>query len=222
MDELLLIDNWTTQTLYAPPTNMSGSLPLPTDSQGNTLPLAGIFTVDSGAPNTRADGSQRINVTQPIGDAGPLLQSGLSPQLVQQIAMQPFRSFSTLLQQRGVDSQAIQILLNAATFTQGSRVAGKINLNTASAAVLETVPGVTTSIASAIVRQQWTGFRAGRFGDGARDNRFADPRSPTISLWAAIRGLFGLGAATMTVWAMPWRPWCGFRAARRRLSTGTG
>jgi hypothetical protein len=50
-------------------------------------------------------------------------------------------------------------LLSGVTFTGNTRLQGKINLNTAPQAVLETVPNVTPEIASAIVAQQTAGFQ---------------------------------------------------------------
>lgn len=160
-DELLLVKGWTGQTLYqAPPSAASGDLL--TDADGAALPLASLLTVDGGTPNTRADGSPRVNLGQPGADPEALTRAGVSPEVAQQVAGRaPLASFSALLALPGVGgTQAAGPLLDAVTFTEGKRVEGKINLNTAPSAVLRTFPAVTPDIASAIVSRQSSGFRA--------------------------------------------------------------
>jgi hypothetical protein len=152
VDEVLLVDNWTAQILYQPATTQTSTNPLPTDAQGNILPLASLVTVDSGAPNTQADGSARINVTSPTANLGSL---GFRPNQINQVRQA--RSFQQLLSIQGVSSNQAQQLLDRATFSTG-RLTGKINLNTASQSVLMSVPGMTSSIASAIMTQQQSGF----------------------------------------------------------------
>ena len=127
-DELLLVKGWTGQTLYqAPPSAASGDLL--TDSAGTALPLASLLTVDSGAANTRADGSPRLNLGQPGADPSALTQAGVSADLAMQIAARaPVTSFSALLALPGVDSQTAKTLLDVVTFTNDKRVEGKINL----------------------------------------------------------------------------------------------
>lgn len=153
VDELLLIDNWTAQTVYQPITNASGTNPAPTDANGNVLPLAALFTVDSGAPNTQASGSPRLMlsaaVLQRLGVRNP------------PAAATRATSFQQLFQQLRVSSNIQQQILNEVTFsnpTTITRLPGKINLNTATQAVLQTIPNITSSMASSIVSQQSTGF----------------------------------------------------------------
>lgn len=159
-DELLLVKGWTGQTLYqAPPSAASDQLL--TDADGVSLPLASLFTVDSGAPNTRADGAPRLNLGQPGTDPAALIQAGVSPGLAYQIAAQaPFASWSALLALPATQSEAANPLLDIVTFTNDKRTEGKINLNTAPQAVLRTLPAVTPGLASAIVSHQSEGFHS--------------------------------------------------------------
>ena len=159
VDELLLIKNWTGNDLYAPATTVS-STPLPADDQGQTLPLASIVTVDSGSPNVRADGSARINLGQRGGNlASSLRAAGIGAGLAARIAQEaPYTSFRTLFTQVQATTDDEQRLLNAVTFTTNTRNTGKINLNTASQAVLLTIPNMTQAIAGTIVNQQSSGF----------------------------------------------------------------
>lgn len=159
VDELLLVDNWTAQTLYQPITASSGggstSTSQPTDSQGNILPLASIITVDSESPNTQASGSARITPTQALANAGITLRRG-------QTAPTTFAQVLTTAPAIANNANAVQQLLNTMSDSGTNTVAkGKINLNTASQAVLQTVlqaSGMSTGIASAIQSQQASGF----------------------------------------------------------------
>lgn len=187
VDESLLVDNWTGQTLYQAQQSSSTSTPLPTDSLGNTLPIASLVTVDSGAPNTQASGTARIRITsnrvaQQLGL--PIPRNGNSPAV-------NATSFTQLFGQGGMNPQAEQNVLNQVTFTTSTRLAGKINLNTAPQAVLQTVPGVTQAIASAIVAQQSAGFQT--FGQLATVNGI------TPGVLAQCADYFSVGSDTWIV-----------------------
>lgn len=159
VNESLLVDNWTGQTLYQPPTAQQDSTqPLPVDINGNNLPIAALVTVDSGCPDTQASGAARIYMRtatpqqlSALGINSGAGQNGNS-------AIQQARQSATFAQLFAlIPASRQEQALNTVTFTN-SRWLGKINLNTASEAVLNTVPGMTTSIASAIVAQQASGF----------------------------------------------------------------
>jgi len=173
VDELLLVRYWTAQTLYQPVTNTTGTVP--EDASGNALPLASMLTVDSGAPVTMANGKPRINLSQPVSNPSQLIQAGVSAGAVQQIASGGvYQSFQNLLAVPNLSRSDIKALLNSVTFTpagspggtpggppggaSSSRSVGKINVNTASESVLETIPHLTQDIASAIVDHQTEGF----------------------------------------------------------------
>jgi general secretion pathway protein K len=163
VDELLLVDNWTAQTLYAPPTSGTmGNAPLPTDAQGNVLPLIDLFTVDSGAPNTQASGSARTNFATGVS-RGTLRQLGLPMTLLNTgppaNRTARYTNFAGLLAARGLSTTAVQQLLNIATFSAaGTRTTGKVNINSAPQAVLEALPNMTTAEASTIVGQQSSSY----------------------------------------------------------------
>jgi DNA uptake protein ComE-like DNA-binding protein len=169
LDELLLVRYWTAQTLYQPMTNTTATVP--EDSRGNALPLAAVLTVDSGAPDTMANGRPRVNLSQPSRNPNQLTELGVSAGAAQQIAAGgTYQSFQTLLAVPNLSESDEKALLNGVTFSHGGsssgpqtgsqagRVLGKINLNTASESVLETIPNVTPGIASSIVDHQTDGF----------------------------------------------------------------
>lgn len=160
LDELLLVKGWTARTLYAPLDNTitTGSSTLPEDINGNLLPLAAMLTVDSGASNTQTDGSARLNLGAGGLNGAALTALGIDGNTAALIvANGPYTSFQNLLSTPGLSQQAITQLLNAAAFTADTRVEGKINLNTATQAVLETLPNMTAEIADEIVSRQSSG-----------------------------------------------------------------
>lgn len=158
-DELLLVKSWTTGTLYQ--TGQTAIGQALTDHQGNSLPLAAMLTVDSGASNTRPDGQPRVNLGKPNPDVSGLTQAGIRQDIARRIASQaPIQSFSALFALPGMQSQTMKQLLDAVTFTDQKRITGKINLNTATEAVLKTIPNITPAIAEAIVSRQTDGFHS--------------------------------------------------------------
>jgi type II secretory pathway component PulK len=176
VSELLLVDNWTAQNLYQASTSMSSSglttpaaslggvstsaQPLPADTLGNSIPLAALFTVDAGAPNNQASGSARINFNTRNLNRNVLRRLGITGNLLNRVvARAPYTSFRTLLSVPGMNRTAMTNLLNSAGFGTATRTTGKLNLNTATLATLQTVPNLPQAVASAIVTQQNTGFQ---------------------------------------------------------------
>lgn len=160
VDELLLVKNWTAQTLYGPPTLAADSQMLP-DADGNALPLASMLAVDGGAANARADGQPRLNLGRPGADPAALAKAGLRPELAMKIAAQsPFTSFRALFAIPDMTPDAIGPLLDAVTFTDKPRLTGNVNVNTAPQAVLRTLPGITPALAAAIAARQADGFHS--------------------------------------------------------------
>ena len=170
VNELLLIHNWTGQTIYQAPTT-STTLTLGTDQYGNTLPLAALFTVDSGAPNTSSTGAALVNLSTRNVSANSLRTLGVTPAVATYVAAHaPYTSFAQLFGPPPAPSRANpnpmnlrnltdeSQLLNAATFSTGTRTTGKINLNTATQPVLQTVTNLPTSAASSIIAQQSTAY----------------------------------------------------------------
>ena len=159
LDELLLIKNWTGNMLYQPQTTVTSSAGPIVDAAGVALPLASVLTVDSGSPNTRADGSARIDLSQRNILPARLRAAGISAPVAAQIAQRaPFTSFQRLFTLVQMNATDIGQLLNIATFSAATRSTGKINLNTASQSVLMTIPNMTQSVAATIVTQQSAGY----------------------------------------------------------------
>jgi DNA uptake protein ComE-like DNA-binding protein len=176
VNELLLVNNWTAQTLYQPASSTGQSsqtssdlstststASLPTDTNGQVLPLASLMTVDSGSPNTQASGSARVSLSSALGSIRPRLSP---PTLTSASRSTSFQQLFTNVPQLRTSANETT-LLNTVTFlstTTGTsaasqRIVGRVNLNTASQAVLQMVPGMPSSAISTIVSQQSTGFQ---------------------------------------------------------------
>lgn len=191
VSELLLVKGWTARTLYEAPEETT-AVTAPTDDNGQILPPAALLTTVGGAPNTRADGTPRVNLNVANVNPAALAQFGIPPQLAPQIAAQaPFSSYAQLLLLPGVSADTAQQLLDGATFAPGQRLEGKINVNTASEAALLTLPNMTPDVASAIVARQTDGFAS--LGDLAT--------VPGLSggLLAQLADSFALGSDTWVV-----------------------
>jgi len=169
LSELLLVKGWTAETLYGTQHDgiVSTAISLE-DANGNPLPLVSVLTTDSGAPNRQATGQARVNLNQRNPNSAALQQFtsslqrlGLTAAQASQITSRmPIGSFQALLTLPGIAPTEQRQLLNGAGFSGATRLQGMINLNTASQAVLDTIPNVTPEIASAIVAQQSTGFQS--------------------------------------------------------------
>ncbi|MDR3707043.1 MAG: type II secretion system protein GspK [Capsulimonadaceae bacterium] len=160
VDELLLVKNWTAETIYQTPPIQPTTDQYPTDANGVSLPLAALLTVDSGAPNTTASGGARINVSTRSISAASLIRAGVtSASAYRIVARAPFRTFEALLIVPGLSTADKRALLNNVKFTASTaRVTGKYNLNTVTEGVLLTLPTVQQDIAGSIVEQQSSGF----------------------------------------------------------------
>ena len=81
LSELLLIRSWTANTLYNADTGVTPLITLPTDLLGNRLPLISLLAIQSGAPNTQANGNARLNLNRPVLPPNALRQLGVDQAL---------------------------------------------------------------------------------------------------------------------------------------------
>ncbi len=147
VEELLLVQGVTPLLLYGPE---DGTI------NQTQLPWVDLLSVDTSSPNTDSSGRPRINLN--TASAQQLMQAGLTgPQvqaLVQRRARARFTSLADLLSVPGLNQGAVRRLVDRVTLTTGTQLMGKLNINTASAQVLETVSGVTPDIADQIVQRR--------------------------------------------------------------------
>lgn len=161
IDELLLIKGFTPRTLYELPEEGQNTQPLVQGSDQEQPILMNLATVWSRAPWTRADGSARINAN--TATAQQLVQAGIQQPLANAIIQRrntfgTFTSLGQVLTVNGVTLQNAPTILNNLSIDASTEVTGRLNLNTAGEAVLNSLPNSTPDITSAILTRQSQGF----------------------------------------------------------------
>ncbi|MFM7322530.1 MAG: type II secretion system protein GspK, partial [Armatimonadota bacterium] len=217
VSELLLVKGWTPRNLYGLVDEVQTTASVPTDADGNPLPIAALLTVGSGAPNTTAQGTNRVNINVANLSANVLVQFGLNLQTAIRVAQGgPYNNLRELLLAPGVTPDVQQRILDGATAVATQRVEGLVNVNTASQTVLETL-GLTSDIASAVVSRQSPGFATlGELGtvpglDGPELARIADRVTLGGDTWL-VRAQGRSGAVTLSAEAI-----VGVRDGRTRV-----
>lgn len=163
VDELLQVKGFTPKMLYQVRTDVQTNNPVPTDQNGSQIPLSDLLTAYSYAPQLNPQGQAKANINSAPANQILTAINGVSPQVQTQIlaAVQPgpglprqtFANMGAVLA-LAPNAADQQILLDNLTTTGATRRPGLININTASQAVLQCVPGITPDIASAIVQRQ--------------------------------------------------------------------
>ena len=167
VDELLDVRYFTPADVWQITTNTTGTgnTALPALADGREPVLADLLTADSYVPQLAPGGGAMVNInTQNVN--GRLLQAGISRPLADQLAptnppgqTPRFADLGAVLAAAPSASAADRAaILDNVTTSAATRVEGKINLNTASEAVLMSLPNMTQDLAQAIVAYQSTGF----------------------------------------------------------------
>jgi general secretion pathway protein K len=159
VDELLQVQGFNGAYLYNTP--QENNVVVQNANGGESLPaLADCCTVDSVSPNVSSSGTAKLNAN--TATAAQMIQRGIPAPVATSIVSRRSRgTFSTmgaLLQSPGISISNCGTILDNLTVSSSTTISGLINVNTASAAVLETLPGMTTDIAGAIVEDQTDGI----------------------------------------------------------------
>lgn len=167
VDELRLVYGATLDVLFGEDTNRNGALDVneddgdqspPHDNQDGQL-QAGLLeyvTVYSAQPNTRADGTRRLNVSTPPlrSTLAALLASRLSParavQIMTRLGNANFASVAEFFAASGMTADEFVLVHTDLTVTQGATTPGLVNVNTARADVLACLPGMTPALAAQV------------------------------------------------------------------------
>jgi len=160
VEELAQVDGGTDmEILYGNDTNLNHVMDENETAGGSSGFSPGLMeyvTVYSREPNTMSDGSKRINVTSVSGTLAALLTGTFGTQRGGQIVRTlrrpgPIRSVLEFYMKSGMTPAEFAEISPELTATNGAYSVGLINVNTASAAVLECVPGITQALAQQIV-----------------------------------------------------------------------
>jgi len=161
VDELRLVSGATMDILLGEDLNRNGILdPNEVDEDRDGVADPGMLeyvTVFSREPNTRADGSPRVNVNGNRQELQTLLEDTLGAGRANPILAAmgpPGRQFGSLLEfyvTTGI-TEADFLKIEADITTQGGAyIEGRVNVNTASAAVLTCIPGIGEDKAAELV-----------------------------------------------------------------------
>lgn len=156
VDELRLVAGATMDILVGEDLNRNGILdPNELDENRNGIADPGILeyvTVFSREPNTRADGTARVNINGNRQELQTLLSDTFSGRASQIII--PPGQFSSLLEfylRSGMTETEFMQIEADITTSSGSYIEGRVNVNTASAAVLTCIPGIGEDKAAELV-----------------------------------------------------------------------
>jgi len=168
IEELMLVSGTDASLLYGGDTNLNHVIDTNEASSSNTsatsdpnqLINSGLLeyvTVFSREPNTRADGSARINVTQSITPA-------LTTLLTEALGSSRDREIEQKIRTAGRITNVIQFFVRSGmtqdefdkvspdlTSKSGAYLTGLVNVNTASASVLACIPGIGSDNAATLV-----------------------------------------------------------------------
>jgi DNA uptake protein ComE-like DNA-binding protein len=167
-DELRLVYGLTLDLLLGEDLNRNGALDPNEDDSDQSAPrdnadgllqpgLLEYVTIYSAQPNTRPDGSRRVNISTPQTRTGlrQLLQQRLdaarAAAVMDRIGAANFDSVAAFYSASGLTAAEFAQLHTYLTHTTGAASNGLINVNTASATVLACIPGLNAALASQIV-----------------------------------------------------------------------
>jgi DNA uptake protein ComE-like DNA-binding protein len=160
VEELAQVDGGTdVETLYGNDLNLNHVMDEDETAGGATSFSPGLLeyvTVYSREPNVMSDGSKRINVTSVSGSLTQMLNNTLGSQRGAQITRtlrrgNPPKSVLEFYVKSGMSAAEFAEVSGSLTNTNAAYNVGLINVNSASATVLECVPGITESTAQQIV-----------------------------------------------------------------------
>ena len=159
VSELLQIKGWTPEVLYTVQTNTVNTGR--TNNNQPESPIYDLVSLDcfSGAYNPEGNG--KSNVNNPALMAQQLAQNAQIPiqtatTIINSRNARPNRQFARLSQVLtvpgvGTNQAVLRSILDRMTTSPAIRVEGHLNINTATAEVLSTLPGITQDIANQIV-----------------------------------------------------------------------
>lgn len=152
-DELLLVKDIDAQTLYDPPTNGS-SAPLVSGVDTDQPTLYDLCTVENRATVQNPSGQSRTNVN--VANQQQLVGLGLRAQAAAAIiqrrnTVSTFANMGEVFQVAGLTNADAKIILDNLTTDNSPTAEGKINMNTATEQVLNSIPNMPAGLAQSII-----------------------------------------------------------------------
>ena len=163
LDELLQIRYFNPSSIWLPQTDIVSTVTFSAGPNGQQPTLYDMLTPYCYSPNVQPGplGQQqpKINISGVISPAtvNRLVGLGLSQNSANRLqAARPTSLGGAIALIQSIQDK--RVILDNCTFSPATRIAGLINLNTASQNVLATVPGINANTAQALVNQQQTGY----------------------------------------------------------------
>ncbi|MGC3961421.1 MAG: type II secretion system protein GspK [Verrucomicrobiota bacterium] len=157
LGELRLVNGATMEILLGDDLNRNGVLDPNESSEsrsGTSAPgIMEYLTVSSSEPNTRADGSTRVNVNN-RQELQSMVSEALGTAAANKIRAMLPRQFGSILEfykASGLTATEFASIETEITTTTGATIPGRVNVNTASAAVLTCIPGIGEDKAAELV-----------------------------------------------------------------------
>lgn len=131
------------------------------DTSQSTTPLAELITTYSRELNVASDGTKRVNIR--TANAQALQQTGMSRQLANSLVQARgnnganITSISDLMNIPGFTRQVMQQIGDKLTVTDAQYRNGVVNINSAPAEVLATLPGVDQTIYNTVIQARQNG-----------------------------------------------------------------
>lgn len=160
LGELKLVNGATVEILLGDDLNRNGVLdPNESSESRSSSSNPGIMeylTVSSSEPNTRADGTRRVNIntrTELATVLSDTFGSGTANQILARLGP-PNRRFGSVLEfykVSGMTAAQFASIETEITTTTGTTIPGRVNVNTASVAVLTCIPGIGEDKAAELV-----------------------------------------------------------------------
>jgi DNA uptake protein ComE-like DNA-binding protein len=150
VEELLLVQGVTPLLLYGP---QDGTV-----SQ-DQVPWIDLLFVDTSSPNQDSAGRTRVNLNtatapQLLASARGVLSQAQAQAIVQRRRAGRFASLADLLSVPLLNASVVRRLVDHVTVDTGAELMGRLNINTASAQTLQTLPGITSDAADQIVQRR--------------------------------------------------------------------
>jgi DNA uptake protein ComE-like DNA-binding protein len=150
VEELLLVQGVTPLLLYGP---QDGTV------VQDQAPWIDLLFVDTASPNRSSTGGTRVNLNsatapQLLAATRGVLNQAQAQAIVQRRRAGRFASLADLLSVPLLTPSVVRRLVDRVTVETGTELMGKLNVNTASAQSLETLPGVTSDVADRIVQRR--------------------------------------------------------------------
>ncbi|HVL39339.1 MAG TPA: type II secretion system protein GspK [Fimbriimonadaceae bacterium] len=160
VEELLLVKGFTPAALYSRQDNIVSTATLVQGGEDEQPLLVDLVTVGAQSRNVDLNGLPKLNANQVT--IGQMTQRGIPPNVAAAIFQRrgTFTGLGQLLQVPGVNAQNAAAIVDNLAVNAEPVALGRVNVNTASEGVLNTLPEMAPDVALAIVQRQTTPFNS--------------------------------------------------------------